>query len=139
MYISNGNRTELANNLTSICFTVQAKPLCAFPNSPCCQFQLYKAEFEVAASCNGSLSYTSVDGVRKMPFFQKGEHPVIKVNNINKPFAAVAGTEICLFLKPQCNTLESLGAFGDGTISVALFNVPGTIKPTDCCPLTTVE
>lgn len=61
----------------------------------------------------------------------------MKINNINLPFADAGSAEVCLHMRPNtCNTLEELGAWHDGTVTVALFNKPDSDpKTTNCCPL----
>ncbi|GIL65250.1 hypothetical protein Vafri_19068 [Volvox africanus] len=54
---------------TQLCFTVGTLDVC-ISRSRCCQFELYKAEFEADAACVGSLSYMTVDGVKRSRFFQ---------------------------------------------------------------------
>ncbi|KAG2427090.1 hypothetical protein HXX76_012601 [Chlamydomonas incerta] len=127
----------VVNGLTRICFNVALKDVCDQPNSKCCEFELYKMEFEADAACADALAYTTIDGAYKAKFFQTRPDPVLKVTNIDKPVNKVAGTEVCLFMRPQCNTLEKLCAFHDGTCTIVLFNKPGS-SATSCCPLTTV-
>ncbi|PNH00773.1 hypothetical protein TSOC_013386 [Tetrabaena socialis] len=131
------NVTLVDGGLTRICFNVQLKDVCANPNSKCCEFELYKFEVEVDGVCSKSLAYTTVDGNRKAPFFQTNPVDVIKVTNINKPISSVAGTEVCLFLRPLCNSLQKLCAFHDGSCTIGLFNKPGA-SAANCCPLSTV-
>ncbi|EFJ41815.1 extracellular matrix glycoprotein pherophorin-V27 [Volvox carteri f. nagariensis] len=119
---------------TKLCFTVGTLDVCN-SRSRCCQFDLYKAEFEATPDCIGSLSYMTVDGVPRSRFFQLTPYPAIKVININKKFADAEGTEICLVLNSTtCGTLTKLSKYSDGTIPVALFNKPST-SSVDCCPI----
>ncbi|GIL65253.1 hypothetical protein Vafri_19068 [Volvox africanus] len=122
---------------TQLCFTVGVKDVCT-SRSRCCQFELYKAEFEADAACVGSLSYMTVDGVKRSRFFQLTPYPAIKVANINKSFKDAEGTEICLIVKTaDCGSLTKLGAFHDGSITVSLFNKPSATD-INCCPISTV-
>ncbi|GLI66785.1 hypothetical protein VaNZ11_010758 [Volvox africanus] len=122
---------------TQLCFTVGTLDVCT-SRSRCCQFELYKAEFEADAACVGSLSYITVDGAKRSRFFQLTPYPAIKVININKSFEDAEGTEICLIVKTaDCGSLTKLGAFHDGSITVSLFNKPSATD-VNCCPISTV-
>ncbi|EFJ41816.1 extracellular matrix glycoprotein pherophorin-V29 [Volvox carteri f. nagariensis] len=126
--------TPAEKNLTSICFTVGMRDVCSKPELGCCEFTLYKLEFEADAACAPALAYSTVDGERRMRLFQFTPYPAIKVTGIGKDFSRAPETEVCLFMKPRCNTLQQLGAFHDGTITVGIANKPGS-KPATCCPL----
>ncbi|GIL88043.1 hypothetical protein Vretifemale_16084, partial [Volvox reticuliferus] len=122
---------------TQLCFTVGTLDACN-SRSRCCQFELYKAEFEADPACVGSLAYMTVDGVKRSRFFQVSPYPAIKVVNINKKFEDAEGTEICLIVKTsECGSLLQLGAFHDGSITVSLFNKPSATD-VNCCPISTV-
>jgi hypothetical protein len=136
--VASPNVTTTPEGLARICFSVDLAPSCADPNSPCCQFELYKMEFEVDAGCREALVKTEVDGTFRQRFFQTKPHPAIKIVNLNKPAGAAAGTEVCLYLKPQCDTLAKLCSRHDGTCTVGLFNKPGT-GAANCCPLSSVS
>ncbi|EFJ41814.1 extracellular matrix glycoprotein pherophorin-V26 [Volvox carteri f. nagariensis] len=123
---------------TKMCFTIGTLDVCN-SRSRCCQFDLYKAEFEATPDCIGSLAYMTVNGVERSRFFQLTPYPAIKVTNLNKRFDDVEGTEICLVLKTSdCGSLTKLGKFRDGTLAVALFNRPDT-SGVDCCPVSIVD
>ncbi|KAG2499820.1 hypothetical protein HYH03_002112 [Edaphochlamys debaryana] len=138
LFTTASKNVTTVNGLTRICFNVGLKDVCSQPKSKCCQFELYKMEFEVDGTCQDALAYTELNGVRKPPFFQTSPFPAIKVTNIDKALSAVEDTEVCLYLRPQCNSLKKLCAFHDGTCTVGLFNKPGT-GPLNCCPLSSVS
>ncbi|GLI66784.1 hypothetical protein VaNZ11_010757 [Volvox africanus] len=124
-------------NLTQICFTINTKASCKNSTSSCCTFTLSKLELDANPDCATALSYMSVDGVIRPRFFQYNPYPAIKITNINKTFDQADGTKVCLFMKPECNSLDELGANKDGTISAAVFNHPS--EKINCCPVFTVR
>jgi Pherophorin len=115
-----------------MCWKVQVAAQCINSKSPCCNANLYKIEWDADAVCKPALAYSTLDGAKKAPFFQLNDYPAIKVTNINKKIAKAAGTEVCLFLRKECNTLKKLGKHHDGDIAVAIFNEPSA--KTACCP-----
>ncbi|EFJ41777.1 extracellular matrix glycoprotein pherophorin-V28 [Volvox carteri f. nagariensis] len=126
------------NGLTRICFDVGLHDVCADPTSKCCEFTLYKMELEVDRACADALAYTTIDGIQHVRYFQTAPHAAIKIVNLDRPLSAVNGTQVCLFLRPECNTLEKLCAFHDGSCTVGLFSKPGT-GAANCCPLSSVR
>lgn len=60
------------------------------------------------------------------------------MTNINKKFQDVHGTEVCLFLRPQCNSLTKLCQTKDGRCMTSIFNAPGS-SAGNCCPLSLVR
>lgn len=132
------NVTVVANELTRICFDVGLHQACANPTSQCCDFTLYKLELEVDRACADALAYTTIDGVQHVRYLQTAPHAAIKIVNLNKEVSAIEGTRVCLFLRPQCNSLAKLCAFHDGTCTVGMFSKPGN-GVANCCPLSTVS
>lgn len=122
--------------VTRVCFTVDSRGASDCPaSSSCCSFPLQKVELEVSETCHGALAYTSVGGVPRPPFFQllSGAASVIKVVNLEVPEEAVGGTEVCLFLRSQCSTLEQLCGRGDGRCAYSLLGE--SRKGVQCCPV----
>ncbi|GLC38401.1 hypothetical protein PLESTF_000496500 [Pleodorina starrii] len=128
------NITLVEKNYTKMCFTVGVRDVCPQPDSPCCSFSLHKLEFEADPVCARSLVYSTVDGIRRIRFFQYRPYSSIKVTRIGKAFDQAAGTEVCLVLKPECSSLKALGAFHDGTMKIAIASLTGT-RPATCCPV----
>ncbi len=58
------------------CFSVLAT---GAPPGACGAMDLYKIEFDVKGSCAGALSYATVNGVKRPPFFQTKPFPAVKV------------------------------------------------------------
>eukprot|EP00798_Chlamydomonas_sp_ICE-L_P004608 gene4608-14801_t len=131
--------TELDDGMQSYCFTIEHKNTTDYnTGSPCSKMSVYKVEFDVKGSCHGTLAYSSVDGVKKPPFFQMKPYPTIKVNNINKGYTYAEGTEICLVLREPCSDLLSLCSLNSGQCLYGIFNFGGTPGVEDCCPLSVV-
>ena len=93
-----------------------------------------QVEIETKSTCYGSLSYSTVDGTKKPPFFQQKPNPVIKVNNINKSFKDAPGTRVCVVLKAPCNDMVKLCPPGNGQCLYGIFNNPAQQRA-PCCPL----
>ncbi|GIL88047.1 hypothetical protein Vretimale_6406 [Volvox reticuliferus] len=130
--------TPMERNLTGLCFTVGVRSVCPKPNSQCCNFTIYKLEFEADAACMPAFSYSTVGGVRRTRIIQYNPYPVMKVTGLDLDMSAAADLDVCLVMKPQCNTLAALGKFHDGSITLGIFNKPGS-KPSTCCPLSYVN
>jgi len=94
---------------------------------------LQKVEFDAGEACATSLAYTTVDDVKRPPFYQKSPAFVIKITNINKPSATAAGTTICLFLRDTCPSLRNVCGGAD-TCVASLFN-DWAANSVRCCPI----
>ncbi|GFR45819.1 hypothetical protein Agub_g7275 [Astrephomene gubernaculifera] len=138
LFTTASNNVTVVNGLTRVCFDVSVKAVCDNPASKCCEFGLYKMEIDADPTCADALAYITVDGAKRARFFQTSPYPVIKITNINKDMNAVAGTEVCLFLRPQCNSLAKLCTRHDGSCTIGLFNKPASRSTPTCCPLSTV-
>ncbi|GIL88033.1 hypothetical protein Vretimale_6377 [Volvox reticuliferus] len=135
---ASSNVTVTSNGLTRICFDVGLREACPNPASKCCEFTLYKMELEVDHVCAEALAFTTIDGVQRVRYFQTAPHAAIKIVNLDKPISEAKGTQVCLFLRPECNTLTKLCSFHDGSCTVGLFSRPGGGEA-NCCPLSSVR
>ncbi|GIL65265.1 hypothetical protein Vafri_19078 [Volvox africanus] len=135
---ASSNVTVTSNGLTRICFDVGVRDACPNPTSKCCEFTLYKMELEVDRVCAEALAFTTIDGVQRVRYFQTAPHAAIKIVNLDKPVSEAKGTQVCLFLRPECNTLAKLCPFHDGSCTVGLFSKPGG-GDANCCPLSSVR
>ncbi|GIL78325.1 hypothetical protein Vretifemale_7762, partial [Volvox reticuliferus] len=127
------NVTDLDTGMRMYCFVVGLTS--CLRSSPCCAQDLSKIEFSVLPACVGSVAYSATDGALRSAQFQLKPYPAIKINNIAKPYIDVDGTEVCLLLRPPCDTLESL--CGGPNCLYALFNNRLTNQP-KCCPVRNV-
>eukprot|EP00798_Chlamydomonas_sp_ICE-L_P016894 gene16894-23169_t len=125
--------SRTSNGMQQYCFKViHDESQCVNSGHPvdCCNFDLYKVEFEMTPGCYGSVAYTTLDGVWKPPFTQFSP-PSLRVTQIKKASNISDNTEICLILRPPCTTLDQLCA-GD-SCKYAIFNAPWL--QTKCCPV----
>ena len=112
------------------CFTITISNICPNITSPCCAFQLDKIEFESQLACYGSIVYSTVNGVKKPPFFQSKPGPSVKITQMNMLFDTLKTqyTEVCLTLRPPCSTIAQL--CNGPTCTYALFQ---KIATNSCC------
>ena len=125
-YCHCGNQpSQLSLLQYSNCFKLTISDQCPNTTSPCCLFQLAKIEIETHISCYGSVIYSTVNGVKKPPFFQSKPGPSVKITNLNN--IPTPDLEICLVLRPPCSTLTQL--CNGPNCSYALFGIDS------CCTI----
>lgn len=63
--------------------------------------------------------------------------PLPQVTSINTPFAEADGLEVCLFMRgSECDTLQELGVFKDGSITISIHNPQSDVA--NCCPISII-
>eukprot|EP00197_Chlamydomonas_leiostraca_P012076 CAMPEP_0202862070 /NCGR_PEP_ID=MMETSP1391-20130828/3248_1 /ASSEMBLY_ACC=CAM_ASM_000867 /TAXON_ID=1034604 /ORGANISM="Chlamydomonas leiostraca, Strain SAG 11-49" /LENGTH=249 /DNA_ID=CAMNT_0049541553 /DNA_START=198 /DNA_END=943 /DNA_ORIENTATION=- len=109
---------------------------CAFTSDCCTKLSndVGKVEFAVDKVCQKNIFNTTLNGYTKKGStyfdmdYAQGKLTVTKLQMIGK--SNIQNSELCLWLKSPCDTVDGLFADHDGTFKSAIFN-----SKHDCCPV----
>lgn len=128
------------NIRNKFCFTINGKECTetSTQHQCCSKFRtdLHKVVFSAKSECNKSLDYVTVDGVRKgggVFFDLYTNHAELRLTSLRMNYSTALGREICIFLKPPCETFDLFCAASTdtGVCNMAFFD---PLAHT-CCPI----
>eukprot|EP00195_Chlamydomonas_chlamydogama_P003118 CAMPEP_0202915098 /NCGR_PEP_ID=MMETSP1392-20130828/64818_1 /ASSEMBLY_ACC=CAM_ASM_000868 /TAXON_ID=225041 /ORGANISM="Chlamydomonas chlamydogama, Strain SAG 11-48b" /LENGTH=204 /DNA_ID=CAMNT_0049606995 /DNA_START=195 /DNA_END=806 /DNA_ORIENTATION=- len=119
-----------------MCFTIQARKGCddlSGEQRACCSDitrTLHKIQLEADPKCDGAISLATINAVPKSFQFitNLGPTAIVRLTNINLPI--IPGTDVCLYLRNPCPSLDKLCI--NGECRYALYSAP---NPVACCAM----